>query len=35
VESIEIVKKRMTAQQITEAQALAARCFESNYKDCE
>ena len=35
VKYIEIVKKDMTYEQIAEAQALAARCFESNYKDCD
>jgi hypothetical protein len=32
---MEIAKKKMTHEKITEAQALAARCFESNYKDCD
>jgi TPR repeat protein len=29
------LKQEMTKQQIAEAQALAAKCFESNYKDCD
>ena len=30
-----ILKPRMTKQQIAEAQALAAQCYESDYKDCD
>jgi TPR repeat protein len=33
--SLEILKPTMTKQQIAEAQALAAQCYESNYKDCD
>ena len=29
-----IVEKRMTREQIAEAQALARRCMSSNYQDC-
>jgi hypothetical protein len=29
------LEKDMTPQQITEAKALAKRCIESDYKDCE
>lgn len=29
------LKRRMTPQQISEAQSLATKCFESNYKDCD
>jgi TPR repeat protein len=29
------LEKNMTPQQITEAKALAKRCIESDYKDCE
>ena len=32
---IEILKSRMSQQQIADAQALAAKCYESNYKDCD
>ncbi len=34
-QSVEIMKNRMTHEQIAKAQALAKRCFESNYKDCD
>jgi TPR repeat protein len=30
-----IIKSDMTKQQIAEAQALAAQCYESDYKDCD
>ena len=33
--NLEILKKDMPREQIAEGQALAARCFESNYKDCD
>ena len=33
--NLEILKPTMTKQQIGEAQALAAKCYESNYKDCD
>jgi hypothetical protein len=29
------LKSRMSQQQIAQAQALAAQCYESNYKDCD
>jgi hypothetical protein len=34
-DNLEILKPQMTKQQIADGQALAAKCFESNYKDCE
>jgi TPR repeat protein len=34
-ENLEILKSQMTKQQIADAQALAAKCFESDYKDCD
>jgi TPR repeat protein len=34
-DNLEILKPKMTKQQIAEGQALAARCYESNYFDCE
>ena len=33
--NIDILKPQMTKQQIAEAQALAAQCYESNYQDCD
>ena len=33
--NIEILKPQMTKQQIAEAQILAAKCYESDYKDCD
>ena len=33
--AVEIVKNQMTKQQISEAQALATQCYESDYKDCD
>lgn len=33
--NIKILKEKMTHEQIAKAQALAKRCFESNYKDCD
>lgn len=33
--NIDILKPQMTKQQIAEAQALAAKCYESNYQDCD
>ena len=33
--NLDIVKSQMTKQQIVQGQALAAKCFESNYKDCD
>ena len=32
--NLEILKKRMTKEQIAKAQELAAKCYESDYKDC-
>ena len=34
-ENLEILKPQMTKQQIAEGQALAAKCYESDYKDCD
>ena len=33
--NLEILKPQMTKQQIAEAQALAAKCYKSDYKDCD
>ena len=33
--NLEILKPKMTKQQISDGQALAAKCFESDYKDCD
>ena len=33
--NLDLLKPRMTKQQIAEAQALAAKCYESNYQDCD
>ncbi len=33
--NLDIWKPEMTPQQIAEAQALAAKCYESNYKECD
>ena len=33
--SIDILKPKMTPQQIADGQALATKCYESNYKDCD
>ena len=33
--NIDILKTEMTPKQIADGQALAAKCFESNYKDCD
>jgi len=33
--NIDILKSDMTPQQIADGQALAAKCYESNYKDCD
>jgi len=32
---MERLKNKMTPQQIADGQALAAKCYESNYKDCD
>ena len=32
--NLEILKPQMAKQQIADAQTLAAKCYESNYKDC-
>jgi hypothetical protein len=29
------LRKRMTKQQIADAQTLATQCYESDYKDCD
>ena len=34
-EYLEILKPQMTSQQIADGQALAAKCYESSYKDCD
>ena len=34
-ENLEILKPQMTKQQIAEAQTLATKCYESDYKDCD
>ena len=33
--NLDLLKPRMTKQQIAEAQALASKCYDSNYKDCD
>ncbi|MDB9844332.1 hypothetical protein OAC48_07645 [Porticoccaceae bacterium] len=33
--NLEILKPLMTKQQIAQGQALAAKCYESDYKDCD
>ncbi|MDC0588606.1 sel1 repeat family protein, partial [Porticoccaceae bacterium] len=33
--NIDKLKPQMTPQQIADGQALAAKCFESNYADCD
>ena len=33
--NLDLIKPRMTKQQIAQAQALAAKCYESDYKDCD
>tara|TARA_B110000967_G_scaffold170818_1_gene181007 strand:- start:203 stop:340 length:138 start_codon:yes stop_codon:yes gene_type:complete len=33
--NIDKLKPKMTPQQIADGQALAAKCYESNYKDCD
>ena len=33
--NLEILKPLMTKQQIAQAQSLAAKCYESDYKDCD
>ena len=33
--NIDILKPTMTKQQIAQAQSLAAKCYESDYKDCD
>ncbi len=34
-EAVEEIKSLMTAEQIAKGQELAARCFKSNYKNCD
>jgi TPR repeat protein len=33
--NIDILKPMLTPKQLAAGQALAAKCYESNYKDCE
>ena len=33
--NLTIIKKEMASNHYSEAQALAAKCYESNYKDCD
>jgi uncharacterized protein len=33
--NLDILKPMMTPQQIADGQALAAKCYESGYKDCD
>jgi TPR repeat protein len=33
--NIDILKPKMTPQQIADGQALVAKCYESNYADCD
>ena len=33
--NLEILKPQITKQQIAEAQTLAGKCYESDYKDCD
>jgi uncharacterized protein len=33
--NLDILKPKMTPQQIADAQALAAKCYESYYKECD
>ena len=33
--NLDIIKPHMTKQQIAQAQELAAKCYESGYKDCD
>ena len=33
--TLDVLKPEMTKQQIAEAQTLAAKCYESGYKDCD
>ena len=33
--NIDMLKPTMTKQQIAQAQSLAAKCYESDYKDCD
>jgi len=33
--TIDILKTEMTPQQIADGQALATKCYASNYKDCD
>jgi len=34
-ENLDILKPMMTKQQIADGQALATKCYESDYKDCD
>ena len=33
--NLDILKPKMTPQQLAEGQALAAKCYESDYKECD
>ncbi len=33
--NLDILKPKMTPQQIADGQALAAKCYESGYKECD
>ena len=33
--NLDLIKPEMTKQQIADAQTLAAKCYESDYKDCD
>jgi hypothetical protein len=33
-DNIDIVKNKLTTDQLAQGQTLAAKCFESNFKDC-
>ena len=35
IKNIETFMPRMTAQQIADSQALAAKCYSSGYRDCD
>jgi TPR repeat protein len=35
IKNIDTFKPRMTAQQIADSQALAAKCYSSGYRDCD
>ena len=33
--NLDLIKPEMTKQQISDGQALATKCYESNYKECD